>query len=87
MKTSVRLSSPTTSNRPNSAPFESRDTRLRGCPRGIKITRTLHKVTLMRTLPSLFVTSFLSLCFPLRRVEKREGARDGVAAGGSLSRY
>lgn len=37
----------------------------------------------MRTLPSLFVTSFLSLCFPLRRVEKREGARDGVAVGGS----
>lgn len=29
-----------------------------------------------------------SVCFfPLRRVEKREGARDGVAAGGSLSRY
>ena len=87
MKTSGRLSSPTTSNRHNSSPYESSDIRLWGCLRGINITRTLRKVTLMRILPILFVTSFPSLWFPLRRVEKREGARDGVAAGGSLSRY
>jgi len=36
MKTSVRLSSPMTSNRPYSAPFESSDIRLWGCRKRYK---------------------------------------------------